>query len=70
MGTHSNDNPYCGKGVTIYNPATSETARAIVGDKCMGCTDRAIDLTVTLFNQLTNNDLGLGRVHDMQWWFN
>lgn len=69
MGTLSNSNPYCGKSVTIYNPATDNTAQASVGDKCMGCTDRSIDLTHQLFDQLTNNDETPGRFQDVQWWF-
>jgi hypothetical protein len=70
MGTLSNSNPYCGKSVTIYNPATGNTAQATIGDKCMGCTDRSIDLTHQLFNQLTNNNETPGRFHNVQWWFN
>lgn len=70
MGTESNDNPYCGKTLTIYNPATGQSAQATVMDKCMGCTGRSIDLTPALFNTLTNSDLGLGRVSGVDWWFN
>ena len=35
MGTASNNNPYCGKTVTISRGDKSTTAR--VADKCMGC---------------------------------
>ena len=70
MGTASNDNPYCGKTLTIYNPATGNTAQATVMDKCMGCTGRSIDLTPALFNTLTNNDEAAGRVSGVDWWFN
>lgn len=70
MGTESNDNLYCGKTLTIYNPATGESAQAIVMEKCMGCVGRSIDLTETLFSELTNGDIALGRVHNVDWWFN
>ena len=69
MGTQSNGNPFCGKGVTIYNPATGNYASAAVADKCMGCTGRSIDLTQALFSQLTNGDMAAGRVSGVQWWF-
>ena len=70
MGTASNSNPYCGKTLTIYNPATGASAQATVMDKCMGCTGRSIDLTETLFSDLTGGDMGLGRVGGVDWWFN
>jgi hypothetical protein len=70
MGTLSNDNPYCGKTLTIYNPATGQSAQATVMDKCMGCTGRSIDLTETLFSAVANGDTGLGRVSGVDWWFN
>ena len=70
MGTASNSNPYCGKTLTIYNPATGASVQATVMDKCMGCTGRSIDLTETLFGDLTGGDTGLGRVSGVDWWFN
>lgn len=70
MGTQSNGNPYCGQGVTVYNPATGNTALAIVGDKCMSCIDRSIDLTQQLFGQLTNGNFDAGVEDNVQWWFN
>lgn len=70
MGTASNDNPYCGKTLTIYNPATGQSAQATVMDKCMGCVGRSIDLTQTLFDAVTNGDTGAGRVSGVDWWFN
>lgn len=70
MGTASNDNPYCGKTLTIYNPATGQSAQATVMDKCMGCTERSIDLTETLFSAVTNGDTAAGRVSGVDWWFN
>ncbi|EXJ58561.1 hypothetical protein A1O7_05988 [Cladophialophora yegresii CBS 114405] len=68
MGTQSNGNPYCGRSVTLYNPDTGNTVQATVGDKCMGCVDRAIDLTDALFNAIVPG--GDGRVSGIQWWLN
>lgn len=69
MGTQSNGNPYCGRSLTIVNTASGTTVQATVGDKCMGCADRALDLTDTLFNALTDGT-GDGRAHNMVWYFN
>ena len=69
MGTLSNTNPYCGRSVTLYNPTSGTTVQAVVKDKCMGCVDRAIDCTNTLFNQITDN-LGNGRESGIEWWLN
>jgi hypothetical protein len=69
MGTLSNSNPYCGRSLTVFNPVSGTTVSATVGDKCMGCTGRAIDLTDALFNAVTDGK-GDGRVAGIQWWFN
>ena len=69
MGTQSNGNPYCGRSVTLYNPTSGTTVQATVGDKCMGCVDRAIDCTDALFNAITDGT-GDGRVSGIQWWLN
>lgn len=66
MGTQSNDNPYCGKTITIKNG--DKTATGTVIDKCMGCTGMSIDLSRHLFDQLA--DESLGRVSGVEWWFN
>lgn len=68
MGTQSNGNPYCGKSLTIMNPTTGQTVQATVGDKCMGCTGRSIDLTQVLFNAIGNGCDG--RCSGFDWWFN
>lgn len=68
MGEQSNGNPYCGKSLTIKNPTTGQTVQATVGDKCMGCTGRSIDLTNALFNAIGNGCDG--RCSGFQWWFN
>ncbi|KIV78774.1 hypothetical protein PV11_06384 [Exophiala sideris] len=69
MGTLSNTNPYCGRSVTLYNPTSGTTVQATVGDKCMGCVDRAIDCTDALFNAITDGT-GDGRVSGIEWWLN
>lgn len=69
MGPESNDNPYCGRSVTLYNPTSGTTVSAMVQDKCEGCVDRAIDCTDILFNAITDN-MGNGREHGIVWWLN
>lgn len=68
MGSASNNNPYCGKSLTIMNPTTGQTISATVGDKCMGCTGRSIDLTDALFNAIGGGCDG--RCSGFEWWFN
>lgn len=65
MGTASNDNPYCGKTITIKNG--DKTATGTVIDKCMGCTGMSIDLSRHLFDELA--DEAEGRVTGVEWWF-
>jgi hypothetical protein len=66
MGALSNDNPYCGKTITIeYN---GKRIVATVVDKCMGCYDYSIDLSIDAFNSL-GIDLKIGRVTGT-WYFN
>ncbi|KIX08143.1 uncharacterized protein Z518_02799 [Rhinocladiella mackenziei CBS 650.93] len=69
MGTQSNGNPYCGRSVTLYNPDSGTTVQATVGDKCMGCVDRAIDCTNVLFSAITDGQ-GDGRMSGIEWWLN
>jgi len=69
MGTQSNGNPYCGRSVTLFNPTSGTTVQATVGDKCMGCVDRAIDCTNVLFDAITDGE-GDGRMSGIQWWLN
>lgn len=68
MGTQSNGNPYCGRSLTIKNPTTGQTVQATVGDKCMGCTGRSIDMTNALFDAIGNGCDG--RCSGFDWWFN
>lgn len=67
MGEASNDNPYCGRHLTLHNPFQHISASATVGDKCMGCQGRSIDLTNILFNAIVPG--GDGRVSGIEWWF-
>lgn len=68
MGTQSNGNPYCGRSVTLVNPASGTTVKGTVGDKCMGCEGRSIDCTNALFNAITDGK-GDGRLSGIQWYF-
>ena len=67
MGSESNDNPYCGKTITITSVATGKTTTATVVDKCMGCDDFSIDLSSAAFLDL--DDLAVGRTK-ATWYFN
>ena len=67
MGPQSNTNPYCGRSLALLDPSTGITQQGIVGDKCNGCVDRAVDLTDVLFHALVPT--GDGRVHGIEWWF-
>jgi len=68
MGTESNNNPYCGRAVTLYNPNSGTTVSVTVGDKCMGCENRAVDCTDVVFNAITDGE-GNGRYSGIEWWF-
>ena len=67
MGPESNDNPYCGKTITITCIATGKTTTATVVDKCMGCDGFSIDLSNAAFLDL--DDLAVGRT-SATWYFN
>jgi hypothetical protein len=58
MGPKSNDNPYCGKTITITCIATSKITTATVVDKCMGCDGFSIDLSNAAFLNLDNLAVG------------
>lgn len=66
MDTLSNDNPYCGKTITIEHNGQSIVATVV--DKCMGCHDYSIDLSINAFSSL-GIDLKIGRVTGT-WYFN
>jgi hypothetical protein len=65
MGTRSNDNPMCGKTVTIK--ANGRYVKAVVQEKCMGCAMNDIDVSHKVFKELWDS-LELGRT-DVEWWF-
>jgi hypothetical protein len=67
MGPESNNNPYCGKTITITCIATGKTTTATVVDKCMGCDGFSIDLSNAAFLDL--DDLAVGRT-SATWYFN
>ena len=67
MGPESNDNPYCGKTITITCIATGKITIATVVDKCMGCDGFSIDLSEAAFLDL--DDLVVGRT-SASWYFN
>ncbi|KAJ8057875.1 hypothetical protein OCU04_013058 [Sclerotinia nivalis] len=58
MGSLSNNNPYCGKTITIKCTSTGKTTQATVIDKCMGCLGNSIDLTNFAFDQLAEESVG------------
>jgi len=65
MGSLSNDNPYCGKNISItYN---DKSTTATVRDKCMGCSYDAIDVSEKVFEYLVGGTTA-GRV-SVQWFF-
>lgn len=66
MGAKSNDNPMCGKTITIYG--NGKIATATVRDKCMGCKEDDIDVSEKVFKQLYGS-LDSGRM-PISWSFN
>ena len=61
-----NNNPLCGKTITISYGGT--THQATVVDTCHDCSRESIDLSTSLFKLVAPG--GDGRVHGVQWWFN
>jgi hypothetical protein len=61
-----NDNPVCGKTVTLTGVDGSAYPATIV-DRCTGCALSDLDLSEDFFNLVTNN--GNGRVSGMHWVF-
>jgi len=62
-GGNSNNNPLCGKTITIsYNGVTST---GTVVDTCEGCDAGSIDLSPSLFQKFA--PLGSGRVGGVTW---
>lgn len=61
-----NDNPLCGKSITISYGG--KTAQATIEDTCPGCAHGSLDLTPSLFQVFA--PLGTGRVSGVEWWYN
>lgn len=66
MGEESNNNPMCGKTITIK--ANGKTATATVADKCMGCAINDIDVSRKVFKEIWGST-DKGRT-PVEWWFN
>lgn len=63
--SNPNDNPLCGKTITInYN---GQTAQATVVDTCEGCVGESIDLTEGFFTYFGSD--GTGRISGVEWYF-
>ncbi|KAK1754627.1 RlpA-like double-psi beta-barrel-protein domain-containing protein-containing protein [Echria macrotheca] len=65
MGERSNDNPYCGRTITVSYGGKTTTATVV--DKCMDCAHDNIDGSQALFTFF--QPLKTGRFQ-VQWWFN
>jgi len=63
-GVNPNENPICGKQVTIT--AFGQNATATVTDRCVDCKDDDLDMTPSLFQVFAA--LGVGRF-DITWNF-
>jgi len=61
-----NDNPLCGKMLTLTGVDGSSYQAEIV-DRCTGCKESDLDLSEDFFNTVTSN--GNGRVSNMSWKF-
>jgi hypothetical protein len=70
VDANPNNNPLCGKSVTINNPAGGLTAYATVEDHCVAFLDIHIDLTVPLYNAVAGVPEATGVVTAIQRWFN
>jgi hypothetical protein len=61
----SADRDLCGQQLKIKYNGTIRDGR--VEDKCLICTRTAIDLSRSLFSEFA--DFGVGRLRDVEWWF-
>lgn len=66
-GSDPNNNPMCGKTVTITGVDGSPYTATVV-DRCTGCDEESLDLSEDFFNMVTN--YGNGRVYNISWKFN
>ena len=67
-GPNPNNNPKCGKTITIHNPNTGTNHVGTIEDTCQACALNDLDLSPSLFKAVAPN--GDGRVHGIQWHFN
>ncbi|KXL50013.1 MAG: hypothetical protein FE78DRAFT_138815 [Acidomyces sp. 'richmondensis'] len=65
-GGNPNNNPMCGKTVTITG-VDGIPYTATVVDRCTGCDEASLDLSQDFFNLVTSN--GNGRVYNINWKF-
>jgi len=66
MAGNPNNNPLCGKYVTITGEDGSPYQAKVV-DRCPSCDEGSLDLTQTLFDAV--EPTGNGRVHNVSWKF-
>lgn len=64
-GGNPNNNPNCGKTITISRSGITKTATIV--DKCMGCGVDHIDVSPAVFRAFA--DLGAGKIGDVKWSF-
>lgn len=67
MGAQSNGNPYCERWIKIS--ANGQEYKAMVTDKCPGCTGQSLDLSIALFDEVFPTAGHTGRFHNIEWWF-
>jgi len=65
-GGNSNNNPLCGKTITITYNGVTKTAKVV--DTCEGCAAGNIDLSPSLFQDFA--PLSAGRVGGVSWYVN
>lgn len=65
-GANPNENPLCGKSITISHGGV--TATATIMDTCPGCSGASLDLTPSLFEKF--GQLAEGRISGVQWSYN
>lgn len=63
-----NDNPLCGRGVTINYGG--QQFQATVVDTCGGCAQGDLDLSEGFFSTVTGGDTAAGRIHGVSWSWN
>ncbi|KAM0795688.1 hypothetical protein BDR22DRAFT_579815 [Usnea florida] len=62
---NANTNPYCGKQISVHNPADNTVTTATVADTCDSCAYGDLDVMLDMFNTIAPT--GNGRVHGVEW---